>query len=841
MSQQFKLQEVLRILSKDEANSVKRLPNEMDLPWGGSSLGLGAAVALPQAFTSFMSKTVVRMRLGAPWVWSPPEDNGTVNVSRDSSIFDRKNPEKKRMLVSLPLKVKLFGKLPDTREDAAAVISCLVTWGGQKEVERTSDAVKALVEGGLESISRAHNSELASAIRDNEAGIASDLKDWINKNGLGVEELLLEPFRVGSERIDLNGRKGGVITLNCKNEWKPRRVQYQAQLEWSDEQVHQVASYLYRGSIMDSDTASGTTMLLTDQVEPIEKWLRQLIAETLNSVEWPEAQRLIANSTELGRLITHRLGLGTGRKIASMQISESDKSADRRFGSAHRFERKYETQNKDQPIIFSHVIEYRVDDPGLLQERGIAQSKAAIEPLLEDKVKEWTKIWVTRRAYTDILKIMEDEDKGQAQIRDEIGHLVQEIFSDFGIEITNFEALTSIPGFQFKQPGGVRLDLEESIYSLSDPSGDVTLSIEAAVFADSDAGRRFEGHLFDPGEPLEEKAKKTIKSAVSRVLGQVETRQFYRSRYVYGKNIPISLDQDSNAIGQQLTVPDTTLPDLLANAVDNALVQDLGLKLKKDSLNLRISKNDRLMQRMLGITGHPISYDAKLPELVGESHAATEIHLKAEMLATDICLDDNRTFLNAFKRNNNVESHIDGIKELIAGAHDSLTLANLDPEHLLNPEQQVQICEILSRGIVERAESSHGVKLQVNSMFISVSQPNKSKYLIDTEKMLTKKMQEVKSEIIEKLGNPFEEEDDIAALRRSERVLEEELDSVNDSHRNHRKAGAGLELEQKRSGGAIEFKPLIGADASNKGQESADADESSTTEKSSDDVSPFDD
>lgn len=92
-------------------------------------------------------------------------------------------------------------------------------------------------------------------------------------------------------------------------------------------------------------------------------------------------------------------------------------------------------------------------------------------------------------------------------------------------------------------------------------------------------------------------------------------------------------------------------------------------------------------------------------------------------------------------------------------------------------------------------------------MFISVSQPNKHEYLLHNEKRLVNRLKDIKEQIFDKLGNPFEDEEDVERLRKSERLLESELTTIEQRHRHHRRAEAGYQLEQSRSGGAIEFRP----------------------------------
>src|SRR5262249_27069939 len=98
---------------------------------------------------------------------------------------------------------------------------------------------------------------------------------------------------------------------------------YKARLVWSrTEPSHVIARLAYRGAIEGKDvTGRPAPRLIDGQVEPLEAWFRQLLAEELGREKLAD---VFANDRAmLDRVrtrVSERLGRGTGRVVESLVI-----------------------------------------------------------------------------------------------------------------------------------------------------------------------------------------------------------------------------------------------------------------------------------------------------------------------------------------------------------------------------------------------------------------------------------------------------------------------------------------------------------------------------------------
>ena len=589
-------------------------------------------------------------------------------------------------------------------------------------------------------------------LRQRQHAVQDELLRAINKEQqqLHAERVELRPTCYDSIAVrDLSDDASGV-PFRTKDMLEENFIGFKARLVWSkDDIAHVIARLAYRGSIEGKESKGApATRLVDGQIEPVEAWFRQLLAEeigheTLGSILANDRAMLDG----LRLRVSERLGRGTGRLVETLVIHLLPGSTPGLTERSLQFSKTYEIAGVGGAELEAlHTVRYALED----RDRWRAAGEKEPRDFIRNEVIEATKLFLNDKRFEDIVRLFLDQRKpadesgGQVSALSEaVEQQVGPIARLHGHKIVSTSALLTIPQQAFIDGREIRLDTTK--YALAEPYLEPPIQLTATVKIADTNQQNFASALALHKE-LEQPVKEAIGQVVRTTLRKCSALEYFGSAIVNG--LPVQLrhhnsnarpptasflpaDPSSENISDELQVK-------LESAVKTELKKLFGLQLIR--LDLTPDKNDILITRMRELARRSIDYPAppKTIETFALSRGQQDFIIRLEARARIFVIEPSqqhwRSFQYSVSRFEDLEEHLNEIRGVLTKALQSLqnelvnkaaenNVVKKDGAAIANPRLSLDDYKAVVRYFTHLVEDQYGLKVRLAPLDLFLFRP----------------------------------------------------------------------------------------------------------------------
>ncbi|WP_284620547.1 hypothetical protein [Aquabacterium humicola] len=635
-----------------------------------------------------------------------------------------------RVQANRPFEIDVDVTLPDMTMQVVRNVPCRARIQGQ--VDNTQEAARRFVETALAAdfkfeplVSRLLETALGDYAKTIQGGFVHHLRETDGHERM--QRALVMAFRDAgfpAQRITVAPVMTDVRpTLNFDDANEPlhvrsvgtlesHRVGYKVRLAWGTTDEQAAGRLTYGGSI--SGRSEGPRLshpVVAGQTQPLEHWLRILLAEALSREEWPAVVAGDAQMIErVSRTVSKALGAGTGRVVDTLivlPVIERDGYAE----STTKFNARYAiTGVRGEGIEVEHAIRFTLVDRDRWQAQGAPDPAAFIKA----QVVEAAKSFLIDKRFEDVVALFLQGNNGEKTFRDGIGSRVGASIKAIGHRLDAVATILAIPEMDFIH--GRALKLPERTYGLADPHVEPALHIEARVQVrqHEDDGAMF-ARALAMFKDFEARVAADIEETVRAMLRNVSALSYYSSPYVNGVR---TVQDPATGEWRSLAVDDSQFHADMHAAINASLARKFGLEATEFRL---VPGEDRLIQRMGELNRSSTTYQLELG--FGRGDAETTITLRA--LATLFIGSIAPEHWSSFHHNANRLTLQEHKEKIRAALEDTLRLmegliVNAAPGEL----QRLNVKEQIVHLFTSRMSEELGLVIRLFPLQLTIERPN---------------------------------------------------------------------------------------------------------------------
>lgn len=563
--------------------------------------------------------------------------------------------------------------LPDTSTGMTREVSCVLELEGF--VEPNEAAARALLQAALDAdfnmdglirrlVTDALNRQRASLDgaflsnmreADKRRSLIGAITGVLRQGGLPVRRVTLQPVQ-RDERAFLDFEDiPGTLAIRSSGTLEANTVGYKLRLGWGMTEEQRTARLVYRGSIEGRQAGPDLAApLVPGQVQPLEAWLRTLLAEALAQHPWSAVIAGKPVTLDAVRAqVSAKLGLGTGRVVEALDVLPSAGGQARLRERTLAFQQRYPiTGIQGGALEIEHTLGYALKD----RDRWVAQGSPHPEDVMTPQVVEATRAFLAGKRFKDVVALYLLGTQGEMQLRDAITSRVEPYASAIGCRLVSTAVILSIPEKDFVE--GRRLVFPTAAYSLADPNlaPPMKLSLSVKVATTVEAREAFARALTEH-HAFEDRVRTAVLEAVRASLRRVGALSYYASHYVNGSPEPLSTSEYAASAAN-----DDAVMLRLKGDVDTELLSKFGLTAERIDLE---PGDDPLIERMKALTRLQVPFDEQITFERGDFATRVTMDATGSIFVVSIDPDNWSSFYNNAARIGAADSHVEQIRAIL--------------------------------------------------------------------------------------------------------------------------------------------------------------------------------
>lgn len=636
-----------------------------------------------------------------------------------------------RVQTNRPFEIDVRIHLPDTTMQVLRNIPCAVRVRGLVETQvdaarkfletalsadfKFEQLVVRLVETAVNQYARVIHGGFVHHLREQDGHdrMQRALVQSLRGAGLPVERITIAPVMTDT-RPELNFDDGGQpLALRSVGTLENHRVGFRLRLGWGATDEQFAGRLTYAGS-MEGRTQGPVlaTAAVGGQTQPLEHWVRSLLAETLSREEW---SAVVAGddamTNRVAQAVSTSLGRGTGRVVQKLIVYPIVDGAGAPVDSTMKFTSRYAiTGVKGDGIEVEHAIRYSLIDRDRWQSQGSPEPRAFFQHQVVDAAKSF----LIDKRFEDVVALFLERAGGEKSFRDGIASRVGPFVRSIGYRLDSVATILAIPEMDFIH--GRALKLPERSYGLADPHVTPALHIEVQVRVrqHADGGALFARALAMFAD-FEARVAADIEETVRARLRNVNALSYYSSPYVNGVR---TVQNAATGEWHSLPMGDNQFHNEMQAAISASLERKFGLSATDFRL---VPGTDALIERMGLLNRSSVTHHIELTFERGEQETAIRLKALATLFIGSISPEHWSSFHHNASRLT-LEEHQEKIREVL---EDTLRLVegivvNASPAEMRHVEMKERIVQLFMHRMAEEL----GLVVRLYPLQLTIVRPN---------------------------------------------------------------------------------------------------------------------